>query len=316
MSEPDAQSELARVEDLWFSDATLILRAEDTLFQVYSSILSARSSVFRDMVGFPGPSQPDDDTVDGHAVVRLHDSAAEAEVFLRAILDSSFFKPPPSVTDFTTVIGVMRLAHKYDVQYLFRRALSHLDSVYPTDLFAFMALHTSKTQHHVTGYYWESNIMVLKAASEVGALWILPAVYYKITRFLFDLVLNAPDSHHQKNCLAAQTDFVRATVYHHRFLRHLPDSSCVQVSQCQTLISKAYDELQYADPGAAQDLDPLTYWPFEFTDGDLCSACDAFARQRFEAAQKCFWESLPDIFKLPEWYELEEMQQEVMDGPM
>ncbi|KAF7352178.1 BTB domain-containing protein [Mycena venus] len=125
MSELNAQPDLTRVDDLWFPDGNLILRVENTLFRVLSSILGARSSVFQDMVAFPQPSQPDGDTVDGHTVVRLHDSATEVEVFLRAIFDSSFSMPPPSPVDFTAVIGVMRLAHKYDVQYLFRRALSH-----------------------------------------------------------------------------------------------------------------------------------------------------------------------------------------------
>ncbi|KAJ7117221.1 hypothetical protein C8R43DRAFT_1037685 [Mycena crocata] len=64
-----------RSTDLWFPDADLILlRAENTLFRVYSGILSARSSVFRDMVGFPQPLQPEGETVEGHQVVRLHDS--------------------------------------------------------------------------------------------------------------------------------------------------------------------------------------------------------------------------------------------------
>jgi hypothetical protein len=83
---------LGRVEDLWFPDADLILRAENTLFRVHSGILCARCSVFRDMVTFPQPDNPESDTIDGNPVVRLHDLADEVEVFLRAVFDSRCVK--------------------------------------------------------------------------------------------------------------------------------------------------------------------------------------------------------------------------------
>ncbi|KAJ7858610.1 hypothetical protein B0H14DRAFT_2748197 [Mycena olivaceomarginata] len=313
MSESDAQPELTRVEDLWFSDATLILRAEDTLFRVYSGFLGARSSVFRDMVAFPQPSEPDGDTVDGLAVVRLHDSAAEVEVFLRAIFDSGFFKPPPFAVNFTAVIGVMRLAHKYDVQYLFRRALSHLDLLYPTDFSTFMALPDDNTEHHVTGC---CNRVTLEAASEVGASWILPTAYYEISNdILDDIKLNILQPCHQRICLGAHSHFIRAMVMNYRFFRNLPHSSCLQVSRCQELISQAHTVLEsWSDEQL--DLDPLADWVFVYTGQTLCSACDAFGRKEFEVAQKRFWEGLPHIFKLPAWDELIEMRRKAMDGPM
>lgn len=92
MADASPQHEFKRVEDLWFFDANLILRAENTLFRIHSSLLAARSPVFRDMVAFPQPSNAEGDIVDGNPVVRLHDSATEVEVFLRAIFDSRCVK--------------------------------------------------------------------------------------------------------------------------------------------------------------------------------------------------------------------------------
>jgi hypothetical protein len=79
--------------------------------------------------------------------------------------------PLPSPTDFDTVIGIMRLARKYDAQYLFRRAISHLESMYPTDLPTFLASHHRLKAHHidfVPGI--GTDFSVLRAASEVRAL--------------------------------------------------------------------------------------------------------------------------------------------------
>lgn len=88
-----------RVDDLWFSNDTLVIKAQKKVFRVTKSILAARSSVFRDMVAFPQPTSDQTNVVDGSPVVTLHDAAADVEVFLRAIFDSrcvsdlSYFPP-------------------------------------------------------------------------------------------------------------------------------------------------------------------------------------------------------------------------------
>ncbi|KAJ6542518.1 hypothetical protein DFH09DRAFT_837970, partial [Mycena vulgaris] len=118
--------------DLWFEDDNLILRAESSLFRISKGVLTACSSLFRDVLSFP---QTDgEEHIDGCPVVWLHDSATDVTHFLRAIFDSSFLEPPPAKTDLAAITGILRLSHKYDVQYLCRRALLHLDTGYPTSL--------------------------------------------------------------------------------------------------------------------------------------------------------------------------------------
>lgn len=94
---------LGRVGDLWFTRDTIVIRAEETIFQVTRSILAARSTVFQDMMAFPQPPGDDTEFIDGSPVVRLHDSAADVEVFLRAIFDSKYvsirLKPTGAHTD-------------------------------------------------------------------------------------------------------------------------------------------------------------------------------------------------------------------------
>ncbi|KAJ7453403.1 hypothetical protein FB451DRAFT_1000518, partial [Mycena latifolia] len=93
----------------------------------------SRSSVFRDMVAFPQLDVAAE-SLESSPVVRLHGCAADVEVFLRAIFDSSYFMPPPEPVDIHVVLGILRLAHKYGIQYLYRRALRHLGTEYPTSL--------------------------------------------------------------------------------------------------------------------------------------------------------------------------------------
>lgn len=75
------------VEDLWFEDGNLILRAEDSLFRIYSSLLAARSSVFKDMLAFPPPEEGNP-MLDGCCIVSVFDSASDMSYFLRAVFDS------------------------------------------------------------------------------------------------------------------------------------------------------------------------------------------------------------------------------------
>ncbi|KAJ7205333.1 hypothetical protein B0H12DRAFT_986526, partial [Mycena haematopus] len=88
--------------------------------------LAARSTVFHGMIESGAPGNQGDEFIDGIPVVVLHDAADDVEVFLRAIFDSSYFMPAPEPANFTDVLAILRLSHKYDVEYLQRRALRHL----------------------------------------------------------------------------------------------------------------------------------------------------------------------------------------------
>jgi hypothetical protein len=79
------QSETAPVpvDELWFKDCGLIIRAGDYVYRVSSDVLAMRSPVFRDMLGFPTPEN--EETLDGCPVVRLPDSSTDVTHFLRAL---------------------------------------------------------------------------------------------------------------------------------------------------------------------------------------------------------------------------------------
>ncbi|KAJ7500478.1 hypothetical protein B0H11DRAFT_2378266 [Mycena galericulata] len=123
-----------RVEDLWFEDGNIVIQAGNSQFRVHRSVLAARSSVCKDMLSVP--QSPESELVDGCPLVRLTDSEMEVEVFLKALFLPEFFMPFPYLTTFDVATGCLRLSHKYEVNYLRRRALRvvHLSSGYNTKL--------------------------------------------------------------------------------------------------------------------------------------------------------------------------------------
>lgn len=83
------EHDAAPVHDLWFDDGNLILKAENSLFRIYSGLLAAHSSVFKDMLGFP-PPEGGNTMLDSCPIVTVYDSAKDMGYFLRAVFDSRY----------------------------------------------------------------------------------------------------------------------------------------------------------------------------------------------------------------------------------
>jgi hypothetical protein len=172
------------------------------------------------MVAFPQPDVAAE-SLESSPVVRLHDCAADVEVFLRAIFDSrygtisimvsrseiiccsSYFMPPPEPVDIHVVLGILRLAHKYDIQYLYRLALRHLGTEYPTSL-ADLAKDLDALNGSVTGLYINKAVplgfTVIQALAQVGALWLLRSAYYFLCSHPVHTIIE--EAGEQWNCLS------------------------------------------------------------------------------------------------------------------
>ncbi|KAJ7652297.1 hypothetical protein B0H17DRAFT_1338561 [Mycena rosella] len=333
--DPEGQP-TARVEQLWFSPDTIIIRAENKLFQVSQGILAARSTVFRDMIGFPQPTSDDNELINGRPVVRLHDSADDVTAFLIAIFDSRHVKshlklrvapdlnvhlailcriPPQS-----SLLGILRLANKSDVPHLFRRALEHLtlagwytetcDGVHDCDSQLITPPNATAAE----------ALAISAAAAEVGAQWLLPWGYYTAATFAGREVLPLMDDErlvqHARKCLDAHVHMVRGTAAVNQFLVAAPPG-CLSASACSDL---RRDELSafFISVKDRKDQDPI-YDSTEVvvrklrTKG-LCDVCCTFAEGRRKASVAVFWETLPSVFELPPWEELRAMKVAAM-GP-
>ena len=80
-------SRCVRDPNLWFADGSVVLRADNTLFRVYSGILSQASPFFKDMFMIPQPALDICETYEGCPLVHVPDSSDDLRPFLRALHD-------------------------------------------------------------------------------------------------------------------------------------------------------------------------------------------------------------------------------------
>ncbi|KAJ7494263.1 hypothetical protein B0H11DRAFT_1802499 [Mycena galericulata] len=316
-----------RVEDLWFEDGNLVLEAGNSQFCVHRGILAARSPVFRDMLSFPQPS--DSELIDGCPLVRLHDSAAHVTVFLKAIFEPEFFMPFPSRTTFDIIVGCLRLSHKYEVEYLRRRALVHLSSRYDTELSrSDRVMHGDKdpAASDMVSWPWTedpiSSIFIIQLIREVDALWLLPTAFYNLSSWFTELgttifrgaiyngvptSLSNEDQDafakgHTIQSQSATTDILR-------FLWNpLIIVGCSAPMECSLERLRAVDIAREIICDNISD--PLAVWApseWELLE-DLCPFCRTQLRTTQQAARQVFWDKLPGMYGLPPWEELEQMK--------
>ncbi|KAJ7639642.1 hypothetical protein DFH06DRAFT_1335329 [Mycena polygramma] len=306
-------AELKRSERLWFSPDVVILRAQGQIFRVFVAILKEKSTVFADMFTFPQPSSEalDIETMEGVPVVTLHDDPAEVEVFLKAIFDSDFFMPPPADSKLEDTLGILRLAHKYDVPYLRRRALNHLAAAYPTQLSEYSQI--PPTTQLVLG----ELVMIISTATEVGALWLLPTAYYQACHFKLSDILQ-----HKDWRTLGEKERQACVIGYEAILRQYP-----RIIECILLWKEEGDDCENPTAcnrrrctltGANTALIPFMNKPlimFEMDEegwqgmfGGVCHKCVQEARTHHATSRQMFWGALPEMFGLPRWEELEQMR--------
>ncbi|KAJ7612179.1 hypothetical protein FB45DRAFT_803476 [Roridomyces roridus] len=316
---------LERDEELWYEDGNIVLQAENCLFKVYRGVLASRSPVFQDMLSFPQP--PDSDLVDGCPLVHLHDSPAEVKVFLRALYDPEFFPPFPSRTTFDTIIGCLRLGHKYGVENLRRRALVHLSSGCDTELSrhetASNVVDDAMALSAIMTWSWPEDrlysIRLIQVAREVNALWLLPETFYNlaadfeegITVILHGGVFNGSPT---RLTLEDQMAFFKGyaiqsrstTEFHNSFV--CETTGCTSPSECAQARVKAIRTLHRRHMTRRNG--PLAIWvpKDSLSIPNFCLDCSNAIKAQHAATRRNFWDALPSIYGLPPWQELIQMK--------
>ena len=88
--EAEEDESILQHPDLWFSDGSVVLKAESTLFRVHKSQLARRSLFFRDLFSLPQPASDAvglDGAFDDCPLLVLHDSAEDLSNLLKALYD-------------------------------------------------------------------------------------------------------------------------------------------------------------------------------------------------------------------------------------
>ncbi|KAH9931902.1 uncharacterized protein B0H18DRAFT_1083414 [Fomitopsis serialis] len=203
----DGCDELVRNHDLWFSDGSIVLRAENVLFRVHISQLSRHSTVFADMLSFPQPTGSssadmalvDDgqqgEKIDGCPVLFLHDKAEDVMNLLHALYDGPRFGDNGR-EDFRAVSGILRLANKYDIEKLRGTAVEHLSSAWPMTLRGWDSREDLARTFEIEsgmqrGFRYPSPVAVINLAREVDAPQLLPSALYDLSRYHYAQIFGA-----------------------------------------------------------------------------------------------------------------------------
>ncbi|KAJ7107980.1 hypothetical protein C8R43DRAFT_1080208 [Mycena crocata] len=196
---PESSSCLTRAEGLWFDDCGLIIQAaesETTIFRISKDFLARQSPVFRDMSSFPTAKNAD--MMEGCPFVLLPDSASDVTVFSRRYCTMSeiFFEPFPTSTTLQILTGVLRMSHKYEVDALRKRAITHISNFHPTTLHDYNQLDANSSPWFTAVVKRASGgLGLLQLARQLSLDWILPAVFYGICDTQESGILNGTELH-------------------------------------------------------------------------------------------------------------------------
>ncbi|KAJ7051318.1 hypothetical protein C8F01DRAFT_1174985 [Mycena amicta] len=341
MDDSDPDTTPRRVDGLWFSDGNIVIQAEDLIFKVFQGILAARSPIFRDMLAIPPPEARDvDDSFEDCPLVRLPDSAADTESFLRAIFDSEFFPAYPARIEFAALQGCLRLSNKYEVDYLRQRALVHFSSGFPVHLSLLDKRHyEAESLNPMERISWIEEqgelpvatlLECIEMAREVDALWVLPAAFYALACQLGKAerlvrVVSRDEDDPSSLSPIDKTAFLKGYDQHRQavwgIFAFLSDpnvsgkkSLCAQKTKCQAERLRAVGSwLSVLDSRSRKPLHILQIK--KSGDGPLrhvCDVCRTELAQVFHQKRQVFWDGVPSDYGLPQWGELKRIMKEAL----
>ncbi|KAJ7048776.1 hypothetical protein C8F01DRAFT_1188504 [Mycena amicta] len=181
---------LKHADGLYFKDCGLMIQADDVLFRVSGEFLAtgtqstlqvfSRHALDSGCISIPIP--PDAETLYGCLVARIPDSTADMTVFLKVLMYPRFFESPPAQTSFDLLDPILRLSHKYDVDWLQKRALLHLAITPPTTHQGWTVLVESMNSF-MTDASCELCIAIITLARKLSLDWVLPIAFYRLGRF-------------------------------------------------------------------------------------------------------------------------------------
>jgi len=251
---------------------------------------------------------------------------------------SSFFEPPPTPTTIPIIAGILRLSTKYDVDYLRRRALKHLDVLYPLTLAVFDKRQDTRTTP------WRDNtaFYVAGLARELRLEWLMPPVLYCVCSCpVGDIVdgyiwsddviedgANTEGARERNNEGVKQIKMdkadrgrcVRALIeLGNREKRDILGFLTVdEVLGCETPdeCRKGRVEVLRTVDASRDFLDPLgvmdSRWAWYAK--CVCKVCAEEGRRSHEEERERLWQALPRMLGLKDWDILEELKWEALHG--
>ncbi|KAJ7457420.1 hypothetical protein FB451DRAFT_1564247 [Mycena latifolia] len=218
--------------------------------------------------------------------------------------------PPPAEIDFHAVLGILRLSHKYDVDYLYKRALLHLETIYPVDLAKMDPLRSNKL--HYIPHSPVHDLKAIPILHEVGATWLLPFAYYSVgTHYTPKLIMagemwDVLPVETKLTCALLQSHHLRASNRINSFLADR--SQCLTAERCNSE-KDVYIRVFLAERADYAGLIPLAEWTgTDWNDlGEIvCDNCHTAAQQAHDSIAAVLWDEIPQHCGLESWDVLKE----------
>ncbi|KAH8103818.1 hypothetical protein BXZ70DRAFT_665594 [Cristinia sonorae] len=312
-----------RSVELWFPDGTVILRAEETHFRVYSGILSLHSPIFRDLFTLPQPL--DDEVYDGCPVVSLQDGAEELGEFLKVLHRWSYLSNLFRDNNVPALLCVLRMSTKYDVTKLRESAIDALRCHYPQDFLKRLSSSPPSTFPFLFPTSRAGASLAISAANvarESNATILLPGALLACCSINPSSLIEPWQPHPLRNhihsddlpglapqnlytVLKARNEiilFTRRRIFGFAFIpRDIPDCHS---PECRKVRSEWAIKMDQEHPDG---------WINPFSPGSFvssfarfgCVSCLEEAKRTFDIGRRELWDALPGIFGLPGWERLE-----------
>jgi hypothetical protein len=211
--------------------------------------------------------------------------------------------PPPSEVDFQDLLGILRLSHKYDVGYLYKRAISYIETIYPTSLDEVRQLEPTTMQLVDPLDIELQSIVVLQ---EVGATWLLPYAYHNIAEYPLPVLESSgvswEDFPANKKAIIYRLGQLHMKATERLFHALTPSSNCSCSDACN--LAKFDFLKRRGSPKSRTDLTPFREWQFRHRrhlEVALCATCLAQSRAQYNTVRAEIWSELPANCGLEKW---------------
>ncbi|TRM62117.1 hypothetical protein BD626DRAFT_596566, partial [Schizophyllum amplum] len=304
------------IPDLWFPDGNVIIRVGKRLCCVYKGFLASQSPVLSDMFSFPQPKSVD--TFMGLPTVAFPDADQDVEHWLKALFVPGYFKNYPEEVDGTKLLAVLRLSHKYDVQYYRRCGLRYLAHNYATDLEGHYQTPRRNTSNKSAITPMDDDLIAesYTLAMEIGALWLIPSMVYNLHVLSYSRPAKADQIaasiSHSGTAHLWRIGLLAGTRLAGGFSQSVwPPSSQFQcpgqkrlcsldacILLCENSTLYVSDPLGFFSPHRIESM--LSH----HKELQVCTTCLEVLRERHGKKCKVFWETLPEELGLGTWAEL------------
>ncbi|KAF8158265.1 hypothetical protein B0H34DRAFT_859078 [Crassisporium funariophilum] len=311
----------------WFDDGNIMLitAEQPTAYRLHRGVLARHSEIFSDMLEIPQPLTSETEFFDGCQVVCMYDMPSELSNLVKALYDGPKFLNT-SVEDFFYLAGVLRLATKYFIGQLRRKAIQFLEQTWAStlkghDLMVEAALNSPIIENLT--YPYVHPLHVLNLAREVDIEIVVPSALYFLSLYPLSDILKGDhpkllvnNSSRPSSILMSSDLQLYTLMFQHRlqvidsFIRHFcgkraSDPPCRSVGTCGKGFQRLISQLHRSWTLRTGPLHYISQAMQQVSqDAAFCNLCRLDFLEETALLRQNIWDELPNIVNLSKWSEM------------